>query len=81
MSNYPPGVTGFEDAIAGPRDEYDQTATVTHECDEDKFEAPFRGEVTGTVVVWSSPPAQFFYDCPQCGEEVEVTEDDPGWPL
>lgn len=24
-SNYPPGVTGFEDAIAGPRDEYTET--------------------------------------------------------
>lgn len=69
MSNYPPGVTGFEDAF-GPQREWDATREVVHECNEDLFETPFNGDVEGTVIVWNSPPAQFAYECPQCGEDV-----------
>lgn len=74
--NLPPGVTGFEDAINGPTREYDATFDVKHECDEDTYDAFFEGSAAGTVVLWSSPPAQFVFDCPQCGEEVTLESDD-----
>jgi hypothetical protein len=67
--DYPPGVTGHEDAF-GPEREYDDTFEVHHTCDEDRFDAPFEGEVFGTVRVWNESGPDFLYDCPQCGEEV-----------
>lgn len=78
--NLPPGVSGFEDAIAGPSDEYEAEFAVRHECDEDKYDGFFEGSAVGTVVVWSAPPVQFVFDCPQCGEEVTLeSEDGEDW--
>lgn len=72
MSNYPPGVTGNEYAIAGGTD-YSQTRMVEHECDtpyEEDFSgwALVEGEVYGVDLAAS-------FDCPQCGVNVNWDED------
>lgn len=63
MSNYPPGVTGFEDAF-GPQAEYDVEVPDGYEC-RDCDEAPI-----GTVLrsVWSSG-AEDYWVCENCGKE------------
>lgn len=70
MSNYPPGVSGNEWQIAGPRSEYDETRSVVlpHDGDEEV-------EVLGTVTVWDVYAADFDYECPECGEDHSVEFD------
>lgn len=71
---YPPGVSGFEPAIAGAQYEYDETRWVEHECDE-PYEKDFTGDVTGTVIQWDYTSRDFVYECEQCGQEVTITDD------
>lgn len=65
-SNYPAGVTGFEDAF-GPRDEYDTTRAVRGiewcESAPDAWE-----DVEGTITVWSES-ADFTWECRHCKGE------------
>ena len=61
---YPPGVSGFEDEIAGPRMEYDEQIRV--ECDD----CGFSGDVDGLVRVWRHD-RDVSWDCPGCGAEHE----------
>lgn len=73
MSNLPPGVSGFEPAIAGAQSEWDEERTV--ECGE----CDWSGDVTGTVSQWSFWERSFWWECPQCGHEHD-TEDEPDEP-
>lgn len=74
MSNYPPGVTGFEPAIAGAQSERDETRWVEHECGE-PFEKDFTGNVEGTVVQWDFWHRDFCFECPQCKEDVDQADE------
>ena len=74
MSNYPPGVSGNEDAF-GPQSEDEVTVTVTcPSCDEDVTVSALR-------LTWNYSVEDIF-DCPSCGAEevsVEVFEE-PDYP-
>lgn len=60
MSNYPPGVTGFERQISGA----DAETTREIFCDVCEFDGTGYAEITGQVVtVW----------CPECENEMEWT--------
>jgi len=78
MSNYPPGVTGFEYAIAGADVEFDETREVEHDCDEARFDGPFQGDAEVSVSRYGYSET-VTYTCPQCGASVEFeaeAEDD-----
>lgn len=62
MSNYPPGVSGFEDQIAGPRSE--QSDYDVKECDDCGFE----GEVLVTRLFWRDS-VEDTWECPDCKSE------------
>ncbi len=65
MSNYPPGVTGHEYAIAGPMDEYDSTRAVRiFEVCDSAPDAWFA--VEGTITVYDRYSADFTFDCEHC---------------
>jgi len=73
MSNYPTGVTGFEDQVAGPRSESsDRDVRECSVCD-------FEGEVDIDIVVWSSTVMEY-WTCLTCGTEHENEIDDPNEP-
>lgn len=63
MSNYPPGVTGFEYEIGGPDSEQDEEAW----CD-------YCGELTQGVVQGSA--GNYWFICGVCNEESDV---EPDW--
>lgn len=64
--DYPPGVTGYEGAIAGGDER--EVDGVYHEC---KYEYPsgapcdFEGEVDVTRVFWEAS-VEDYWDCPGC---------------
>lgn len=82
MSNYPPGVTGFEPEIAG-YDERDNRRTVTcshddtpHYVEGDEFE----GDVAGTEYIVPCYAIVFEWTCPVCGADKETDfPDDSRW--
>lgn len=74
MSNYPPGVSGLEYAIAGATSRGGDTRLVAHECPEDKFEEAFSGDVEGELESYEYE-VWFCYECPQCGETVTIDLD------
>lgn len=59
---YPPGVSGFEDEIAGPRAEYDESVNV--ECTD----CEWVGDVDGEVRVWRYD-TDVTWTCPNCKTE------------
>jgi hypothetical protein len=70
MSNYPPGVTGFESAINGP-DERDHTMSVVAQCED----SPEEYDAKGTLIVWDRWDAEFEWSCEFCGEDHKVSVD------
>lgn len=76
MSNYPPGVTGNEYQIAGGRPIRPIHEHVQHECDPEKFEEDFEGEVLIDDVEVFNGIASGFFTCPQCGKtDIEWVSD------
>lgn len=79
MSNYPPGVSGFEPQIAGyPEEEATVDVGPCARADEVN-EAGVRcdfdgGEVEGTRVYYSRYEGGFLWACPSCGHENETAE-------
>ena len=63
LSNYPPGVTGLEDQISGPKRE--QT-TILHDCEDCGCPQ------VGVVLEWSDS-AEFV--CGKCGTSTDVTDE------
>lgn len=75
MSNYPPGVTGNEYAIAGGTAVRGTvTREVSHECPEDRFEEEFEGEVEVDDVEVYGYTFTGFYICPKCKTEMIPVE-------
>lgn len=72
MSNYPPGVTGNEYAIAGG-DDYSAKRVVEHECDH-PYTEDFHGEAEVSGEIYGTELSGTFH-CPQCGTEVNWDED------
>lgn len=67
MDNYPPGVTGREDAIMGPLSESEseqEEVCPDEECD-------FKGTVVVSFRSWSDGMVDTSWDCPKCGRENE----------
>lgn len=64
LSNYPPGVSGGEDAIAGPRAEQDLELTPT--CPECHTE----NSIWGTLISYTDSQV-FHYQCPNCGANIK----------
>ena len=63
MSNYPPGVTGWEPQIAGPESESEKMDEMV--CDED---CGFGGEVLVTEVRYRADYMVYVeWTCPRCG--------------
>lgn len=60
FSNYPPGVTGNEDQIAGPRGEAEETRTVL--CEDCGLES----SVVVSITEWRDY-VEFESTCPECG--------------
>ena len=72
LSNYPPGVTGFEPEIAGYEEWSEKReceATVYDENDNESF-CDFRGVVDGWV-----DGEKLRWDCPKCGNEASEDYD------
>jgi hypothetical protein len=69
MSNYPPGVTGNEFAIAGWDSETDETRDV-QECTNDECSADWEGAITVEgVLTRYYRDVIFFWTCPVCGKD------------
>lgn len=73
MSNYPPGVTGNEDAF-GPRAEFETEAGIDYACEECDAPAP----ETVLRSVWSSG-VDDSWECEKCSHlnVRDVFEDEP----
>ena len=66
LSNYPPGVTGLEDQISGPKRE--QT-TILHDCDD--CGCPQIGQ----VLEWSNPAFAAEFICGKCGGSTDISDE------
>lgn len=69
MSNYPPGVSGFEPQIAGASERDGEDMSL--ECDS----CEFAGEVPSTLYVWDRYSITQVWECPECGREYERERD------
>lgn len=76
MSNYPPGVTGFEDQIAGPREEIEER--IAFICSNLDCEMSEEWQIDFALIQIWNDDACIISECPVCryiGEEfVEFDE-------
>jgi hypothetical protein len=76
MSNYPPGVTGNEYAIAGPDSDWEEKMDVKCENDEcEKVDEPQEVVVSGESYAGTN---YYTWDCPLCSHAHDFEREEEG---
>ncbi len=72
MSNYPPGVSGFEPQIAGYPEREETREVGPCGQGDGEVDCPFEGGAVAGTFVGDEHGGTFYWGCPMCGNEIDT---------